>query len=72
LDEDSERYPLELDIAFQAWRAAINSARTDLTPEQKLSDWLKKCYPDISTEAKKRISGCVIGTREEEGLPVSE
>jgi len=55
-DEEDTNYPLELDIAMQAWRAV--SARRDpsITPKQQLAAWLDKHYPKLLAEQRIRIS----------------
>ncbi len=53
---DHLKYPMELDIAFQAWRALCNSNSSD-APRKQLMQWLKRIYPGLSQAAVERIAG---------------
>lgn len=55
-DECGPKYPAELDIALQAWRAVSN--KTSSAPiRDQLGTWLKTSYPDLSSAACERIIG---------------
>ncbi|MEZ5450313.1 MAG: hypothetical protein R3E89_15545 [Thiolinea sp.] len=56
-DLDSDVYPPELDIAFQAWRAvAINGQGGEGTAKQRLEAWLRGSGYGLKDEAIKRIA----------------
>jgi hypothetical protein len=56
-ETDSETYPPELDIAFQAWRAvAVNGNGGSGDPKARIKHWLDTNYPKVSDAAKERIS----------------
>ncbi|OGB22679.1 MAG: hypothetical protein A3I66_12670 [Burkholderiales bacterium RIFCSPLOWO2_02_FULL_57_36] len=54
-DVDDLRYPEELDIALQAWRAVSNNPSNAPIKEQ-LTDWLKQSGYPLSTAANERIT----------------
>ena len=56
LDEDSETYPSELDIAMQAWRTVTNQRDPSKKPKEQIREWLDAHYPDLSKEARERIA----------------
>jgi len=55
-DVDDPTYPVELDIAMQAWRAVTNQREPSLTPKQQLTKWLKNHYPHLRAEQCERMS----------------
>lgn len=55
-DEDDPKYPEELDIAMQVWRAATNQKDFDSSTKQWVVKWLNENYSHLSGDAKKRIS----------------
>jgi hypothetical protein len=55
-DPDSATYPPELDIAFQAWRAATTRPSKGKTAKEQLKDWLATNYPKLSGDAIDRIA----------------
>lgn len=56
-DPDSETYPRELDIAFQAWRAvAINGHGGTGNPKARIRAWLGSNYSNLLDAEKHRIS----------------
>lgn len=57
LECDDPRWPEELGIAMTAWRAACNGVDgTGKRPGAFIRDWLTEHYPDLSSEAIKRIA----------------
>jgi hypothetical protein len=56
-DSDSDKYPKELDIAMQAWRAvAVNGQGGDGLPKERITAWITKNFPDMKKTAIERIS----------------
>lgn len=56
-DADREDYPYELDIAIIAWRAvAMHGQGEGNTPKQRLEDWIKRNYKNLSSEQIGRIA----------------
>ena len=55
-DEESETYPLELDIAVTAWRATSRQTGSTDTPKELVRKWVTKWYPKLSTAAVERIA----------------
>lgn len=58
-DPDGDTYPLELDIAMQAWRAVTNRPAPNMTAKEQIENWLDENYPDrkkLSKEARARIA----------------
>lgn len=58
-DPDGDTYPLELDIAMQAWRAVTNRPDPNMTAKEQIENWLNENYPDrrkLSKEARTRIA----------------
>lgn len=54
---DDPKWPVELDIAVTAWRAARNRAEHErVRPGAFIRDWLASYYPDLSEEARRRIA----------------
>lgn len=54
---DSDLYPEELDIAFQAWRAvAVNGQGEGTSAKARLEQWLGLYYPRLSNAAVERIA----------------
>lgn len=55
-DEDSRTYPLELDAAFQGWRAISHGSSDSDNPKELIRGWVQKNYPALSQKALDRIS----------------
>lgn len=56
-DCDHEKYPEELSIANNAWRAvAINGQGEGSTPKRRLENWLRINYKNLNDEQIKRIA----------------
>ncbi|MBN8285060.1 hypothetical protein, partial [Zoogloea sp.] len=55
-DEEAENYPLELDLAMQAWRGVATNRDPSLTVKQQLIAWLNQHYPKLTGEATERIA----------------
>lgn len=55
-DEDSRTYPLELDAAFQGWRAISSGSSDSDNPKELIRRWVKENYPALSQKALERIS----------------
>ncbi len=54
---DSDKYPEELDIAFQVWRAvAVNGQGEGVNSKAKITHWLKVYYPTLTKSALDRIA----------------
>lgn len=57
---DSDKYPEELDIAFQVWRAvAVNGQGEGINSKAKITHWLKAYYPTLTKSALERIATVV-------------
>lgn len=57
---DSDKYPEELDIAFQVWRAvAVNGQGEGVNSKAKITHWLKAYYPTLTKSALERIATVV-------------
>lgn len=57
---DSDKYPEELDIAFQVWRAvAVNGQGEGVNSKAKITHWLKAYYPTLTKSALDRIATVV-------------
>ena len=55
-DEESETYPRELHVAVRAWRAVHHQTDTTTTPKERIRNWVRKYFPDLSNEAVERIA----------------
>lgn len=55
-DEDDKSYPVELDVAMQAWRAVSKQREPSVTAKQQLAAWLAKHYSKLPSEARDRIA----------------
>lgn len=55
-DIDDPKYPKELDIALQAWRAVCLNPSEKL-PKEQLSEWISTHYPNMPNNAVERIVG---------------
>lgn len=55
-DPEAPNYPMELDIALQAWRAVSNDSTAGRVKE-RLTIWIKKAYPKLPSAAVERIVG---------------
>ena len=55
-DEDDKSYPVELDVAMQAWRAVSKQREPAVTAKQQLAAWLAKHYSKLPAEARDRIA----------------
>jgi hypothetical protein len=55
-DPQDETYPIELDIALQAWRYASNNTKSGKLPKQLVDEFIAKNYKDVSKEARERIA----------------
>jgi len=55
-DEESETYPLELDIAVKAWRATSRQTGSAGNPKEQVREWLTKWFPELSNAAIERIA----------------
>lgn len=66
-DPDDEKYPEELDIALQAWRAVRNNP-TQAPAKVKLTEWLRQSGYELSTNAITRIA-TVCNWEKEGGRP---
>ena len=55
-DEESETYPLELDIAVKAWRATSHQTGSADNPKEQVREWLTKWFPELSSAAIERIA----------------
>lgn len=53
-DKTSPTYPLELDLAFQAWQAVVNNEGKG-KPKARIKNWLNE-NTTLSEEAKNRIA----------------
>lgn len=55
-DPGSDTYPLELDMAMQAWRAVTNRPGPNMTAKEQIENWLNKNYPKLTSAARDRIA----------------
>ena len=55
-DHESPTYPVELDIAMQAWAANSRSPNPPANPREAVDRWLRSNFPDLPDAARERIS----------------
>ena len=55
-DEESETYPPELHVAVRAWRAVHHQTDSVETPKERIRNWVRKYFSDLSKESVERIA----------------
>jgi hypothetical protein len=63
-DENSDTYPMELDIAIKAWQA-VSIIENNAKPKARIKKWLDANANNLSDEAKDRI--CVVANWNKRG-----
>ena len=69
-DPEDPQYPLELDLALQAWRAATKSPDIQSSPKEFIKQWLASNDQGLTNEQRERIAK-VSNWRKQGGRPRS-